>query len=114
MILSTIILGVAVIAGTSMLANYWNSMLAWLKRGINKVKEVIGHIVYGTKVFIKKIKEAIKEISRHYSQEEIGRWKETIVTREIPESEVPPEIRAKALQMNQEIDITEELELQLA
>ena len=114
MILSTIILAATVVAGASLISKYWNSIIGWLKRAINKVKEIIGAVVYGTKVFIKKMKEAIKEISKHYSQDEIGRWKETIVTREIPESEVPPEIRAKAMQMNNEVDITEELELQLA
>ena len=112
MLLVGLILGAAVIVGA--LAGFWNDIVDWLKRAINKVKEVIQHVVYGTKVFVKKFKEAIKEISKHYSQDEVGRWKETIVTREIPESEVPPEIRAKAAQRNEEVDITKELELQLS
>lgn len=114
MLLVGLILGATIIAGSGILVGFWNDMVDWLKRAINKVKEVIQHVVFGTKVFVKKIKEAIKEISKHYSKDEVGRWKETIVTREIPESEVPPEIIAKAAQMNQEVDITEELELQLS
>ena len=114
MILTSILLGAAAIVGTGIIVSYWNNILDWVKRAINKVREVIKHVVYGTKVFIKKMNEAIKEISKHYSQDELGRWKETIVSREIPASEVPPEIRAKAMQMNQEVDITNELELQLS
>lgn len=114
MILSSILLGVACIAGVGLVVSYWNNMLDWVKRAIKKVKEVVKQIVYGTRVFIKKIREAIKEISKHYSQDELGRWKETIVSREIPASEVPAEIREKAMQMNQEVDITNELELQLS
>lgn len=114
MILASIILGIACVAGASLIAAYWNNILDWLKRAIKKVREVIRQVVYGTKVFIKKIKEAIKEISKNYSQDELGRWKETIVSREIPASEVPPEIRRKAMYMDQEVDITNELELQLS
>lgn len=114
MILSTIIMGAVCVAGVGLLATYWNNIIDWLKRAIKKVQSVINHVVYGTKVFIQKIKEGIKEISKHYSQDEYGRWKETIVTREIPASEVPEEIRKKAKYYNEQVDITNELELQLS
>ncbi|MDU2688968.1 hypothetical protein QJR60_11420 [Paraclostridium sordellii] len=114
MILTSIILGTAFILGTGLIVAYWNNLLDWVKRAIHKVKEVINQVVYGSKVFIKKMEEAIKEISKHYSQDELGRWKETIVSREIPASEVPAEIREKAVYMNQEVDITNELELKLS
>lgn len=114
MILTSIILGVTCIVGAGVVVAYWNNILDWVKRAIKKVKEVVKQVVYGTKIFIKKMKEAVKEISKHYSQDELGRWKETIVSKEIPASEVPPEIRAKAMYMNQEVDITNELELQLS
>lgn len=38
---------------------------------------------------------------------------ETVVTREVSEYDVPPEILAKANKTSQETDITHELELQL-
>ncbi len=114
MILSAIIMGAACVAGVGLVATYWNNIVDWLKRAIVKVQNVIKGVVYGTKVFIQKIKEGIKEISKHYSQDENGRWKETVVTREVPESEVPEEIRMKARVMNQQVDITDELELQLS
>ena len=114
MILSAILLGAGLLVGTSLIVTYWNNIISWLKKAINKVKEIVEGVVYGTKVFIKKMKEAIKEISKHYSRDELGRWTETTVTREIPESEVPEEIRKKAMYMNEEVDITDELEMQLS
>lgn len=113
MILTALLLGVTAIAGAGLLASYWNNLLSWLKRGIAKVREIIEHTIYGTKVLIRKISEGIKEISKHYSQDQIGRWKETVVSRTISENEVPKEIREKARIMNQDVDITNELELQL-
>lgn len=114
MILSVLITGAAIIAGTTLIAKYWNNIIDWLKRAITKVQSLIKGIVYGTKVFIQKTKEGIKEISKHYSQDENGRWKETLVSREIPASEVPEEILKKAKYMNEMLDITDELELQLS
>ena len=114
MILSALIMGATLVVGGSLIVAYWNNIIDWLKRAITKVQSLVNHVVYGTKVFIQKINEGIKEISKHYSQDEYGRWKETVVTREIPASEVPEEIRKKAKYMNELVDITDELELQLS
>ena len=55
--------------------------------------------------------EGVKEISRHYSK--VGQqWEETTVTRVVSESEVPSEILERA-RANEELDITDELEMQL-
>lgn len=115
MILTAIILGATAIVGAGLIASYWNNLVGWLKRAIAKVKEIIEHVVYGTKIMIKQISEGLKQISKHYSQDEIGRWKETVVSRTIPESEVPKEIREKAAKYyGEEIDVTNELELKLS
>lgn len=110
MILSALIAGAAIIAGASLLAAFWNDITAWLKRAFQKVKEVVQAVVLGTKIFIKKMGEAFKEISKHYSKKGV-KWQETIVTKEISASEVPDEIKAKAGYF--ETDITEEYELAL-
>ena len=68
-------------------------------------------IVYGCRVFVKKIHEGVKEISRHYSKVD-QHWEETTVTRVVSESEVPSEILERA-RANEELDITDELEMQL-
>lgn len=112
MLLTALITGAALIAGAGLLAAYWNNLVDWLKRAIKKVSEIVKTVVYGSKVLIRKISEGLKEISKHYSKDEIGRWQETIVTKTIPESEVPKEIREKAENVY-EYDLTDELELQL-
>lgn len=112
MILTTILLGATLITGVGLLAKFWNEITDWLKRAINKVKEIIGTISYGVRVFIKKVKEGIQEISKHFHKNGT-QWNETIVTRTISESEVPEEIRAKANYYS-ETDISNELEMQLA
>ncbi len=93
------------------LAEYWQELVEWVKKCINAVKKLIEGIVYGFKVFITKVSEAIKEISKHYSKEG-NQWTETIQTRVISADEVPDEILAKA-RYNKETDITEDMEEQL-
>lgn len=112
MILTTLLLGAGLLVGGTLVASFWNEIVDWLKRAVVKVKQMIDMAVYGTKVFIKKMYEAIKEISKHYSQDKYGQWHETVVTREVPENQVPPEIRAMA-ERDRERDITDKLELQL-
>lgn len=114
MILTALLLGAVAIAGVGIAAAFWNDLVAFLKKAIEKVQEVVAGIVYGTKVFLRKIGEAFKEVSRHYSKVD-DHWQETIVTREIPANKVPDEIlaRANALSNGQELDISDELEMQL-
>lgn len=108
--ISVLLLTGAAIIAVGAIAKYWNGIKDWLIRGIKKVQEIIDGVVYGVKVFAKKLKEAFKEISRHYSQNKQGQWTETTVSREISASEVPAEIRNKA-PLNREKDLTQELEL---
>ncbi len=61
---------------------------------------------------MQKVKEGAKEISRHYSKVD-QHWEETTVTRVVSESEVPREILERA-DAYRELDITDELEMQLA
>lgn len=111
MILTALLLTVGVIAGATIVATFWNDFVGFLKSAIEKVKNMVSGVVYGCKVFIKKLSDGVKEISRHYSKVE-QHWEETTVTRTISESEVPPEILKRA-QGNTELDITDELEMQL-
>lgn len=108
MILTALILGVV----GALLVSFWDEIVNWLKKVVHKVADLIKRTVVGVKIFLKKMSEAIKEIAKNYSQDENGRWHETIVTREIPESEVPADILAK-VRKSKEIDVSNELELQL-
>lgn len=111
MILTTLLVAAGVIAGIGIVATFWNNIVSFLKAATEKIKKLVAGIVYGCKVFIQKMSEGFKEISRHYSKVQ-EHWEETIVTKTVPESEVPPEIRKRA-ESYEEVDITDELEMQL-
>jgi len=109
--ISLIALAAATVIGVGIIAAFWDSVRSWILRAAEKVKQVVKGIVYGATVFIKKISEGIQEISKHYSKNG-AQWEETVVTRTVSASEVPPEIRNKA--QAYETDITDELQNQLA
>lgn len=111
MILTTLLWGAAIIAGVGIVAAFWNDFVNFLKKAAERVQQLVGGVVYGFRVFVQKLQEGVKEISRHYSKVE-QHWEETTVTRRVSESEVPPEILARA-NANMELDITEEMEMQL-
>lgn len=111
MILTTLLWGAAIIAGVGIVAAFWNDLVNFLKKAVQKVRQLVEGIVYGCKVFVKKLWEGVKEISRHYSKVD-QHWEETTITKVISESEVPPEILERA-RANEELDITDELEMQL-
>lgn len=110
-IISVVAFAAAAVTLVATLAEYWQQIVSWLDSCIKAVKKLVEGIVYGFKVFIKKVSEAIKEISKHYSKEG-NQWTETIQTRVISEDEVPEEIMAKA-RYNKETDITDDVEEQL-
>lgn len=110
MILTALLATAGVIAGVSLIARFWNNITEWIKKATQKVIEVVQTAVLGFKVFIKKLAEGFKEISKHYSKNGV-KWQETIVTREIPIDEVPDEILEKA--GYNETDITDEYEMAL-
>lgn len=109
MILTALVMGITVIGGIGLAAVFWNNLVDFIKDTVEKVSKTLNCLVRGTKVFVKKIKEGIQEILKQETQDN-----EVIIkTRTIPESEVPEEIRNKVLH-DREVDITKELELQLA
>ncbi len=113
MIFTTLLLAAVGVATIGILSAFWDDIKNWLHSVVEKVKKAVKGFVAGVKIFAKKIREALQEIAKTYHQDERGAWHETTVTKTIPESEVPPEILAKAKVMNKEVDITEELEKEL-
>lgn len=112
MILSAILFGATAITVMNIIDAFWNDILDFLKKAANKVKQVIKGVLYGSKVFIKKTYEAIQEISRHYSWVD-EHWEETTVTRKVSPNEVPKDILNRYAMMDQEVDVTDELEMKL-
>lgn len=112
MILTALLIGTGLLLGAGLLTAFWNDVVSWIKRAVQKVKEILGVVSYGFTVFVRKIEEGLKEISKHYTKNQNNTWQETIITKQISESEVPAEIRAKA-SMYHDTEITNDLRMQL-
>lgn len=112
MLIASLIIGAALLVGGSLLVSFWNNVIGWLKRAIEKVQQVINKAVYGMKLFIRQISSGFRKVSKHYSKDDNNRWNETVTTREVSANEVPPEIRKMAM-YGRDSDITSELALKL-
>lgn len=100
-------------AGIGLLAMFWQEICNFLKRAMDKVKQIVAGIVMGSKIFVKKMWDGVQEIVKTYSYDRTkNKWKETIATRTVSESEVPSDIRA--LLGSSEVDITNQLQMQLS
>ena len=107
-----LILGATLIVGGTLIAKYWNKIIDFMKTVINKLQLKVRGVVMGSAVFIKKIGDKFQNRTKYYSKDEVGKWKETIVTYEQNEDEVPEKYRNYAI-MDDEFDLSPELELQL-
>lgn len=96
---------------------YWKNILEWIKKAVNKIKEVLGIKIQGTRTFIQKNSGGFfKNISKYYNENKLtGEWEETVYTKTVSESEIPAEILSKvqAAMLDAEVSTTEELQLVL-
>lgn len=101
----------ALIAGLVM---FWRNIVEWIKKAVNKIKEVLGRAPEGTRTFISQTTEGLKNHSKYYYKDVVTReWQEVVYTKSVDESEVPTEILAKVrrVAINREVSTTEELSL---
>lgn len=112
MILTALLIAVGAIA-IGAIVTYWDTIRNWLNGLVKKLTAAAKATLIGIKAFVKRTREAYVQIIKGYQQDTQGQWHMTTETKKVSESEVPPEIRAKAQQMNQESDITSELEREL-
>lgn len=106
-----IAIGLFVAAATmiSLLEPFWGDIVNFVNRAINKIKDLARKFLQGVKIFVRKVKEAVEEVSKYYSK--IGvEWEETTVTRKISASEVPADILEKAEKNAGMVDITKKTE----
>lgn len=104
-------LSAALIAG---LAMFWQNIVAWIKKAVNKIKEVLGLTPDGTKTFVTRAVDGFKNKSKYYYKNTVTReWEEVVYTKAVDESEVPPDILAKVQKqaLGTEVSTTEELKL---
>lgn len=107
-------LSATLIAG---LAIFWQKMVSWIKKAAEKIQEVLKVAVEGTKTFIVKTQEGFKNKSKYYNKNKLTQeWEETVYTKSVPESEIPPEILMKVRnqELDQEVSTTEELRLAIS
>lgn len=110
--IETALIIMAAVVGLSV---FWSEVVNFLKDTVRRVKEAVEGILFGTKVFVRKMHEMVQEIVRHYSKSG-NEWIETTYTRKVPPDEVPSDILKKAKKAekkNEEADITQELEMEL-
>ncbi len=112
MIAIALILGAVALVGTTLIVKYWNKVITFLKNVIPKLKSKIQGMLMGSAVFIRRIGRKFQNRTKHYSKDEMMRWKETTVVYEMNEEDVPEEYRQYAKE-NEDYDVTDELEMQL-
>lgn len=112
MILTALLLAVGAIA-VGLIVTFWDAIRSWLNNLVKKLTAAAQATLIGIKAFVKRTREAYVEIIKGYQKDAQGQWHMTTETKKVSESEVPPEIRARAQQMNKESDITNELEREL-
>ena len=107
--MEAILLGLLVVG----LATFWDEIKIWLKEVGDWIVEVVKHVLYGTKVLLRKLQEGFAEIARFYHQDARQRWHETTRMREIAASEVPREIRERMATLGIEVEITKDVDREL-
>ena len=109
-----LLIGASLLVGSTLLVKYWNKVIEFMKKVINKleVKLDVNQKLMGAAIYIRKVGDKIQNKTKHYSKNEVGKWKETIVTYEQDVNEIPEEYRKYASE-TEDYDLTPELELQL-
>lgn len=99
----------AMVAG---LLLFWKNIVEWIKKAVNKIKEVLGLAPDGTRTFVTKTTDGLKNKSKYYYKNKVtSEWEEIVYTKKVDESEIPPDILAKVgkVAMNTDVSTTEEL-----
>lgn len=97
------------------IVSFWDEIIAGVQRSIEAVKKMVSGIVYGTRVFIKKVKGIVHRISRHYSYEEDkDQWYMTTREVVVEHDDVPEDIyQCNDYRVGNEVDISDEMKLEL-
>ncbi|WFF38876.1 hypothetical protein LU290_01125 [Moraxella nasibovis] len=108
----------ALIAGAVVVSAFWKEIKSFIQASIERIKtHLIPSMIVGFKTYLdtgNATYATAKALQKFFSKNERGNWQETIVTREIPASEIPEDIRRKADRSNSSvIDITDEVQTEL-
>lgn len=96
---------------------FWQDIVKWIKKAANKIKEVLGVAAEGTKTFITKTTDGLKNKSKYYYKNKVTtEWEEVVYTKSVNENDVPADILAKVRNssVDEEVSTTEELKLAIS
>lgn len=113
MIAIAVILALSAALITGLLV-YWRKIVNWIKKAVNKIKEVLGLEPDGTRTFITKAVDGFKNRSKYYYKNKVTReWEEVVYTKVVDENDIPRDILAKVNRqaLGTEVSTTEELKL---
>ena len=117
-----IVIPVIIAAGLGFLggvavAHFWSEIVDWMKGLVSKLADLLVGLAYGvayaTGVFAGLIDAVTTAIKHKLYYQESGQWIEKTTTRKIKESELPPSIRSRIRRKGQEVDVTNEMEMEL-
>lgn len=107
-----LLLGGVALAGIA-IAVYWKEIGAWLKRIWEKLPASVRNNLKGAVALAKRIGSTFKNIMKYYAfDSNTNKWSETVVTKEVNESDIPKHIRER-LQRTDEVDISSDLQEKL-
>lgn len=96
------------------IVSFWDEIISTLQSIIEKIEKMVSGILYGTKLFVQKVKGIIHRISKHYSYDETeDQWYETVRDGVISRNDIPGEILDRVRYSEDEEDITDEFQEEL-
>ena len=105
--------GIAAVAGAVVLVAFWKEIVAWVDKVMAKLPPSVRENLQGAVAFVERVAGAIKNLMNYYSyDEQTQKWTETVVSREVDESQIPKHIREK-MKAQSKVDITDDLQEQL-
>ncbi|MCM1508117.1 MAG: hypothetical protein NC177_13440 [Ruminococcus flavefaciens] len=92
------------------IGKFFTLLTQWIGQAVNYVTTKFNVVVNGVQTFLKKVNNEYQEISYHYTKQSDGSYMKNTVVRQtfVSEDEIPADIKALALQMenNNMIDIS--------
>lgn len=109
--ISIALIAAGVVVAAGVLGIFWNKILKFLQKGLQKVQQLVQGELRGSDVAFQKSDTGVVDVMRYYSRVE-DHWQVTTVRRDLPPNEIPSDILSRVPTQG-ELDVTEELKLNL-
>lgn len=106
----------SVIVATGLLAIFWRDIQSTFLRMFEKVKQLFSCDVEGGRIFLTQRQGQVTKVLKTYHRDQAGIWHETIARKNVAENEIPEEYRQRVQHLKdmEELDMTEEMQMQLS